>query len=406
MKLLLALTATISAGKNSERKRNNALAQELFKENIVEDAIRELKTTMNLEGMEMADYMSDVYTAYLADNLEQKEKFDQIAREEYDIGSLSRSGGEQGVNPRNGMDSLSMADKMHMMKYLQLKYTILFLQQNKFIGKYCFYGCWCLPAGTGKEMMGYGVPVDNIDKSCREYTTCYNCLYNQEIMGERCDEMAAIQERYQITGNQNPQTGKVTLFCQDPQGSCARSRCECDKALSEKLSENEEIWNLQHHHKWGTPPFNRAQSCQASSASAASSAIYSAAVASAAVASAAMTNPVTTLEAQSFDGNKDGKSESNYKESNSIANLANILSQINTAHQENSEGGDLNITVQKGGGGGKTKITQVVQSSPIYGAISGCCGRAPDVHYYRTGQRCCLDGEIVDMNAPCSMDFM
>ena len=49
-------------------------------------------------------------------------------------------------------------------------------------------------------MMGYGVPVDNIDKSCREYTTCYNCLYNQEIMGERCDEMAAIQERYQITG--------------------------------------------------------------------------------------------------------------------------------------------------------------------------------------------------------------
>jgi hypothetical protein len=37
MKLLLALTATISAGKNSERKRNNALAQELFKENIVEE---------------------------------------------------------------------------------------------------------------------------------------------------------------------------------------------------------------------------------------------------------------------------------------------------------------------------------------------------------------------------------
>ena len=31
--------------------------------------------------------------------------------------------------------------------------------------------------------------------------------------------------------------------------------------------------------------------------------------------------------------------------------------------------------------------------------------RAPNVHYYREGQRCCLDGEIVDLNAPCTMDF-
>ena len=86
-----------------------------------------------------------------------------------------------------------------------------------------------MPAGAGQQLMGYGVPVDNIDRSCREYTTCYNCnffyslwnfkllrigLYNQEINGERCDEMAAIQKRYAITGNQDPATGKITLFCQ------------------------------------------------------------------------------------------------------------------------------------------------------------------------------------------------
>ena len=53
-------------------------------------------------------------------------------------------------------------------------------------------------------MMGFGIPVDNIDKSCREYTTCYNCLYNQEIQGERCNEMAAIQEKYRITGKSIP----------------------------------------------------------------------------------------------------------------------------------------------------------------------------------------------------------
>lgn len=244
-------------------------------------------------------------------------------------------------------------------------------------------------------MMGYGVPVDNIDKSCREYTTCYNCLYNQEINGERCNEMAAVQERYQITGNQDPQTGQVILFCQDPQGTCRRSRCECDKALSEKLSGYENQWNMQHHHKWGQPPFERASACSASNA-----AIASAQVASAAIASA-------QLEASSFDPNKAGSKTSfdSDGKKDGAEKLAAILSNINSSHKEAGGDGDLIVHIQKGGNGGKQKITQIVQSAPIYGAIAGCCGRAPDVHYYREGQRCCVDGEIVDMTAPCSMDF-
>ena len=47
------------------------------------------------------------------------------------------------------------------------------LQKRKQIGKYCFYGCWCLPTGAG--LIPYGEPVDNIDNSCKEYTKCYNC---------------------------------------------------------------------------------------------------------------------------------------------------------------------------------------------------------------------------------------
>merc|ERR1712176_1544433 len=155
------------------------------------------------------------------------------------------SNGQPSTGPKKGLrtgriDSLSNEDKMHMMKYLQLKYTILFLQKNKFIGKYCFYGCWCLPAGAGFDKQGFGTPVDNIDKSCREFTTCYNCLYNPApFKGENCNEMAAIQERYNIQGSADPNTGEITLFCMDPQGTCLRSRCECDKALSEKLSTHE-----------------------------------------------------------------------------------------------------------------------------------------------------------------------
>lgn len=64
------------------------------------------------------------------------------------------------------------------MNYLQLKLVILFLQKNRFLGKFCFYGCWCFPKGPG-EAGGFGEPVDDIDKSCREYTTCYNCIHRQ-----------------------------------------------------------------------------------------------------------------------------------------------------------------------------------------------------------------------------------
>ena len=34
---------------------------------------------------------------------------------------------------------------------------------------------------------GQGQPVDNIDRACREYTTCYQCMYNQQVGGS-CEE--------------------------------------------------------------------------------------------------------------------------------------------------------------------------------------------------------------------------
>ena len=46
-------------------------------------------------------------------------------------------------------DDISEADRSYMMRYMQLKYSILFLQQYRYLGKYCFYGCWCLPNGVG-----------------------------------------------------------------------------------------------------------------------------------------------------------------------------------------------------------------------------------------------------------------
>ena len=68
-----------------------------------------------------------------------KSEYDPEAEGEIDE---KRDGPRKGAlrSGAGSMDGLTDQDKMHMMKYLQLKYTILFLQKNKFIGKYCFYG--------------------------------------------------------------------------------------------------------------------------------------------------------------------------------------------------------------------------------------------------------------------------
>ena len=73
-----------------------------------------------------------------------------------------------------------------------------------------FQGCWCLPNGASDLGVGTGPPIDDIDRSCREFATCYNCLYNQEI-GAGCDE--AGKGRYTIKGRQDGATGQKYLMC-------------------------------------------------------------------------------------------------------------------------------------------------------------------------------------------------
>jgi hypothetical protein len=94
-----------------------------------------------------------------------------LANPQYDLdifeqllATTNRPSLKQTADYQGGPPPMSEDDKDFMMRYLQLKYSILFLQQQKFIGKYCFYGCWCLPSGVGDLGAGTGPPVDNIDK--------------------------------------------------------------------------------------------------------------------------------------------------------------------------------------------------------------------------------------------------
>ena len=57
--------------------------------------------------------------------------------------------------------------------------------------------------------VGSGPPVDDIDRSCREFATCYSCLYNTKI-GGACDEENVT--RYVIKG-QIAEGGRKYLVC-------------------------------------------------------------------------------------------------------------------------------------------------------------------------------------------------
>ena len=92
----------------------------------------------------------------------------------------------------------SKEDKEFIQRFLQLKYSILFLQTHKKnIARYCFYGkffigvwfqisiriliftlgCWCLPNGSSDLGVGTGPPIDDIDR----YSSHTFCLSNYRI---------------------------------------------------------------------------------------------------------------------------------------------------------------------------------------------------------------------------------
>lgn len=349
------------------------------------DTMKSLKNSMQGFEIVIPQNYQAIFDAFINDN--PKNQIAQNARS----GRSMASGG------------LTDQDKAFMMKYLQLKFVILYQQTNKFVGKYCFYGCWCFPQAAMFEWQGYGQPVDNIDQSCKEYTTCFNCVYNQKLLGQRCNEWD--MTHYNVQGVQDPNTGRVNLFCTDPIGSCLRSRCECDRDLSLKLARYEGEWNQMNHHKWSQPLFNRQQICRDPGS------VYSTAYLQAkqdgtfeVVTPHATANGGTTFQAPSSDG---AKSEGNslsineLKESTSLHAkklYALISKQINEAEREYGEDGHVTIKIVRANA---SHPKSPVEAAPMYGAIIGCCGRAPLVHYFRDGQRCCPDGQVVDERAPC-----
>lgn len=149
-------------------------------------------------------------------------------------------------------------DERQVRKFRGLKILTLWLLKEAHFGKFCYYGCFCLPEGSHDIADGgYGRPLDNIDAACFDFKKCYKCLIdefdgdffvnNQFNMGhitkaECAGEELGYRHTLDVDGS-----GARSITCTNPVGSCRRSICECDKKLAESFAEYESEWDERYH---------------------------------------------------------------------------------------------------------------------------------------------------------------
>ena len=92
---------------------------------------------------------------------------------------------EEAIRGWLGVDRNVVASPLQERKFRNLKVLVLWLQIADQFGRYCYYGCYCLPEGSHNVANGgYGQPVDNIDRACFDFKQCYRCLINEHEDGE------------------------------------------------------------------------------------------------------------------------------------------------------------------------------------------------------------------------------
>lgn len=159
---------------------------------------------------------------------------------------------------------------LQLRKFQQLKMLTLWVTKEQKMGRFCYYGCYCHPEGTKNiATSGYGKPIDNIDAACFDYKKCYKCLIDEfqgdsfvikqfqqgKIPKEECNGEYLGYSAVLTTDA----SGKRTLECENPVGSCRRSICECDKRLALSFAKYEDEWDVANHQVKGG--FNREDQC-------------------------------------------------------------------------------------------------------------------------------------------------
>lgn len=174
-----------------------------------------------------------------------------VAKVEKDIGNAQ--------NPRSPAQTVAVAAQS-LRKFRNLKAMVMILQPANVttFGRYCYYGCWCLPAGQHNLSSGFGAPVDPIDEVCKEFALCYKCL-DIDFAGQ-CDpdKVGYMWARNYVNDV------VVDVTCKnDPtinsNHRCARYVCECDRILAVGFGLYHWRWNINFHARWGS--FDRMANC-------------------------------------------------------------------------------------------------------------------------------------------------
>lgn len=107
-------------------------------------------------------------------------------------------------------------------RYSQFKTIFQHFYTNEQLTKTYGYGCYCLNLGD-RPLSGImtGVePVDKKDHHCFQFTRCNRCVtfdYGPDCTPEQIDYKFDIDENTDV------------VTCLDPENTCARAICECDK---------------------------------------------------------------------------------------------------------------------------------------------------------------------------------
>jgi|ERR1711990_4261 len=146
-----------------------------------------------------------------------------------------------------GRTEYTEEQKSMIRKFKLLKNMIVYLQRIPLFGKFCFYGCYCFAQGPFRllENAGNGQPVDKPDNACRAHNRCHYCA--REDFAAKCD----MTSPYKFMAAEDEVTGERYINCLNPEGSCKRNICECDRKLAYDLREAEFNWNILHHQRWG-----------------------------------------------------------------------------------------------------------------------------------------------------------
>jgi len=117
------------------------------------------------------------------------------------------------------------------------------------------YGCWCWVNGKedGRTLtQGLGKPVDEVDSACKRLFQCYQCA--QKDFGEgSCDYVTT---RYDKKQTMDLTTGEKSIVCNEDEGTCERSLCECDRQFAIEYGQYAESQDLDSFHQEGAGAFD------------------------------------------------------------------------------------------------------------------------------------------------------